>query len=148
MKIQALAILMTLVQVTAAPAETASVQWPSRDSNVVCGGSADGEEMNVRVVLENELLAAESKNERLLIYIDLHKAGQARIVMAEGMTDADYEKREAALGKLDADEVAVLRKLTAGRTSDFYVGFAEGYVHFETASGGRSLSLSCQEIKN
>ncbi len=137
-----------LTAASLAQATTASVSWPSRNSQVLCGGTVDNEDLQMRMVIENELLAGDSVNGRVLLYIDLHRPGQARVVVAEGFTDSDYEKREAALAKLSPEEAALLRGLSASRQADFYLGFSEGYFHLTTASGERTLSLSCQEIPN
>lgn len=139
-----LAFALTVLPFTAR-AENPSIAWPSRQSTVVCGGTVDGEDLKIRVVLENELLAAESQNERALIYLDFHKAGQVHVAISSGMTDADYERREAILEKLSPEDAALMRSLSATQISDFYIGFAEGYFHLVTTMGTRAISLSCQE---
>lgn len=123
------------------------IPWPSRSSQVLCGGAADGEDLSVRTVLPEGLLAAESPNGRVVVYIDLRKEGRVRLVFSEGLSDADYERRETLLSKLPAEEAEFLRRLSASRQSDLYTGFTDGFVHLSTVSADRALTLSCQEIK-
>lgn len=122
-----------------------TIQWPNQ--KIVCGGTVDGEDLNVRVVLPNELLAAESKNGRVLIYLDFHKVGQIHVAMNDGISDDEAEVRDQALAKLDAKEAVLMRALSGPRQSEFFVGLsAEGFAHFQTQSRERSYSLSCQEV--
>jgi hypothetical protein len=127
-------------------AEPASIVWPTRNTKVVCGGDVDGRPLQMRVVIANELLAGESENGRILIYIDLHKPAQVRWVFSDTLTDDQYAKREAALAKLSTDEANLLRALTGTRETDLYMGMTDGFVTLRTTSKGQSMSVSCQEI--
>lgn len=127
-----------------AMADSASIEWPSRNSKVVCGGMVDQTSLKMSVVTA-DLLKGESDSGRALVFISLSKPGRVRFVLANGLTDAEYEKREAILEKLPKEDAALMRKLTMSHQSDIYMGLTEGFVHYETASGERSLSLSCRE---
>lgn len=131
-----------------AHAQDVAVAWPSRNSVVICGGTADRLDLKMRVVIENELLAAEADNGRALIYIDLHKPGQARVVTLDGLSDEEFEKREVILAKLSPEDREFLKLLASPRQSDFYVGFYDGFFHLDTMQGTRSISFSCQELSN
>jgi hypothetical protein len=129
-------------------AAPASIDWPARSSKVVCGGSADGTELAVRVSVPNEVLAAETADGRVLVYIDLHKPGQVRWVMNEGMSDADYDQRQALIAKLSPEEAELVKKISASQQTDLYTGLTvDGFVHLDRTSGKLRLSLSCQENK-
>lgn len=140
-----LLLISTFLLTDFAVADTASVAWPSRQSIVTCGGLADGEDLRLRVVIPNEVLAAETENGRLLIYLDLHKPGQVHIAMNDGITDEESVAREAALAKLPPDEAELLRRLSFTRHSEFYMGLTEGFAHLTISTRARSLSLSCKE---
>ena len=131
-----------------ARAEVGTVDWAERDSKVICGGMVDDVDLNFRTVTANELLAAESSDGRILLYLDLHKPGQVRAAFNEGLTDAEADQREALLAKLSPEEAELIRKLSSGRQSDFYLGLTEGYFLLQTSSRGHSMSLSCKEISN
>lgn len=142
--------LLMLTALNVAPVKSSDVwvSWPARGSKVICGGTLDGQDLKIREVLPDELLAADSESERALIYIDLHRQGQVRWVFSETMTDADYAARQALLAKLSPEEAALVKNLTANRHSDFFAGPTDaGFVHLRTDSGTRSLSLSCQEVR-
>lgn len=139
-------VLLFSLPAYAAPA---SIDWPTRNSKVVCGGIADGTDLEMRISIPDERLAAETKDGRVLLYVDLHKPGQVRWVMAEGMSDADYDNRETLLAKLSPEEAALVRRISAAHLTDLYTGLtADGYVHLDREQGKLKLSLSCQETKN
>ncbi|MGZ3721366.1 MAG: hypothetical protein ACXVA9_00465 [Bdellovibrionales bacterium] len=131
-----------------AKADTGTVAWPSRNSKVICGATVDGEALDFHVVVANELIGSQSKDERVLVYVDLHKPGQVRFVLNEAISDSEYEAREAAMAKLAPEEADLMRALTVSRQTELYAGIAEGYVHLSTIMKKRTLSLSCQEIMN
>lgn len=60
-------------------AESPSVEWGSRTSKVLCGATVDNESVEIKVVLPNELLRAESTEGRVLAYIDLRKPGRVHL---------------------------------------------------------------------
>lgn len=146
MKLAILAAGLVLSVASFAHADEVSVAWPSRNSVVICGGSADQVDLKMRVVVENELLAAEADNGRALIYVDLHKPGQARVVTLDGLSDEEFEKREAILAKLSPEDREFLKALASPRQSDFYLGFYDGFIHLDSMQGKRTLSFSCQEL--
>lgn len=131
-----------------ASAQSASVEWPSRDSKVICGGTVDDEDLEVKVVVENDLLKAESNSGRLLLYIDLHKPGQVHFAMVDSLNDDETAQRDAALAKLSPEDAAILRAVSASHITDFFTGFTDGIVQYASYVGKRSTSLSCQEIPN
>jgi hypothetical protein len=137
----ALAIFTT----AAAQAEPASLPWPSRNSDVICGGTVDGETLAMRVSTD-DVLAAESVTGRIMVYVDLHRPGQVRWLIADVLGDDDYDQRQELLKKLTAEDADLIRKITAGRQIDIYAGLTDGIVHLRTDFGKRSFSLSCQEI--
>lgn len=122
-----------------------SVSWPSRNSKVICGGIADGEDLQIKVVVENELLKAESSNERILLYIDLHKAGQVRLAMVEALSDAELANLDAVLAKLSKEDAEALKLFRTSHTTDFYMGMTDGFVHLTTTFGKRTFTFSCRE---
>lgn len=127
-------------------ASTAEIQWPSRNSKVVCGGMADGQELEISQVPTTQFMKAESSDFRVLIYLDFSRVGRARILIAEVLTDEDYEAREAILSKLPAEEAELLRRLSKNHFSESYIGFTDQYFHLRTSFGNKSISLSCQEV--
>jgi hypothetical protein len=98
-------------------------------------------------VTKGELLAAESADGRVLIYIDLHKSARVHWAMMQALSDDDYAKREAILAKLSPDDANQLRKISSTKTSEFYSGMTDGYVTWRTSSKAGNVSLSCQEIQ-
>jgi hypothetical protein len=131
-----------------AKADALSIDWPIRNSKVICGGIVDGETLNMRISVPGEVMTAESSNGRILIFVDLHKPGQAHWIFTDAMSDDEYDKREAITKKLTPDEAALIRALTKGRQTDLYMGFTDGIVHLRTTFGDRAMSMSCQEIPN
>lgn len=123
----------------------AEVYWHKKQTKVICGATVDNQTLNVKVVVANELLKAESPDGRVLIYMDLHREGQVRWVFSEVMSDAEYEKREALIAKLSPDEADLIKSFTKARQFDLYAGFTEGYVHLRQDFGSKNISLSCQE---
>ena len=143
------AITLTLtVTSNSARADAISMDWPTRNSKVICGGIVDGETLNMRISVPGEVMTAESSNGRILIYVDLHKPGQVRWIFTDAMSDDEYDKREAIAKKLTPDEATLIRALTKGRQTDLYMGFTDGIVHLLTTFGDRAMSMSCQEIPN
>jgi hypothetical protein len=143
----ALTLILTLTP-NSAKADALSMDWPTRNSKVICGGIVDGETLNMRVSVPGEVMTAESSNGRILIFVDLHKPGQVRWTFSDAMSDDEYEKREAIAKKLTPDEATLIRALTKGRQTDLYMGFTDGIVHLHTTFGDRAMSMSCQEIPN
>jgi hypothetical protein len=131
-----------------AHAENPSVEWPARNSKVICGGIVDGDDLEMKVVVANELLKAESKNERVLLYVDLHKAGQVRLVMVDALNDAELAKLDAILAKLSPEDASLMSAFRSSHVTDFYMGMTDSFVHLTSAFGKRSFSFSCQEIAN
>lgn len=145
--LRAISFLVLSVMSSSAFAGSAEVNWYSRGTYVICGGMVDGETLNVRVSVPNEVLAAESPDHRALIFIDLHKPAQVRWMISDGMSDEDYEKREAIVAKLPADEAQLIRKISENRVTDLYSGMTNGFVTLKTSTkSGRSVDLSCQEL--
>lgn len=129
-----------------AMAEPVSTTWPSRGTKVTCGGDVDGQPMKFHVVAEHELLGGESLNNRILLYVDLHKPGRVRWVISDTVSDEQYQKREEVLAKLPKDDSNFVRDLTASRQTDIYTGMTEGFVTMMTTTRtGQSMSISCQE---
>ncbi|MGE3262255.1 MAG: hypothetical protein AB7K68_10790 [Bacteriovoracia bacterium] len=130
----------------AARAGEAAIEWPSRNSKVVCGGTVDDEPLDLKVMAETAMLKAVSKSDRVFLFIDLHKPGQVRFLMNDSLTDQEFAMREQILAKLNPAEADLVSALFANRLSDFYTGLTEGFVHLVTAQGTRTLNLSCQEV--
>src|ERR1035437_3321435 len=140
-------IFVALIFSFTAHAESGTVSWPSRNSKVICGAMVDGESLDFHVVVPGELLGSSSKDERILLYVDLHKAGQVHLAFVEALTDDEYDQREAAMTKLSPEEAELMRALTASRQNDLYAGITpDRFVHLETIMKKRTLSVSCQEI--
>ena len=131
-----------------AHANTETIDWPSRNSKVVCGGRVDGEDLKLHIVTAGEIMGGESVNGRILLYVDLHKAGQAHLLISDALTDAEYDKRQAILAKLSPEDAELFQKITKTRVIELYSGFIDGIVQFDINYADRSLSLSCQEIAN
>ena len=150
MKLSILALLFSGIALMpfTARAEAISIDWPTRNSKVICGGIVDGETLSMRISVPGEVMTAQSSNERILIYVDLHKPGQVHWLFTDTMSDEQYEKREAAIKKLSPEEASLIRELTKGRQNEIYMGLTDGYVHMLTTFGNRSMSMSCQEIPN
>jgi hypothetical protein len=113
-------IFMSLLGV--ARADSNDIAWPTRNSKVICGGTVDGETLKVRNSVPGEVLTAESSNERILIFIDLHKPGQVRWLVSE----VGAEKR----------------------TMDLYMGMTDGFVTMDSTADAHTFSMSCQEVAN
>jgi|GEM_PF-6699431 len=140
------AIALVLLFSFAALADSASTTWPTRGTKVTCGGDVDGQPMKFHVVAESALLAGESVNNRILIYIDLRKPAQVRWLISDAVTDEQYQKREAVLAKLPKEDSDFVRALTATRQTEMYMGMTDGYITmFTTARTGQTMSISCQE---
>jgi hypothetical protein len=101
-------------------ADSVFVPWPMRHSRVVCGGTVDGINLDVRISIAGEVLKAESDSGRILIFVDLHKEGQVRWVISE----VAKEKR----------------------TVDLYMGMTDGYVDMSSTTDNHTFNMSCQEI--
>ena len=123
----------------------ARIDWPERNSEVVCGGRTESGDLSFRVDKPLNILVGEASNGRVEVFIDLTKPGRAKWVMGEFWTDSDYEAREKILQKLPAKEAALMRQLSTKRISEMYTGFTSGIVHMDISFGERRLSLSCQE---
>jgi hypothetical protein len=140
--------LASLISTVPVVSSSASANWPTRGTLVTCGGMVDRQPLNMRVVVADEVLAADSGDGRALIYIDLHKPAQVRWLIADGMSDQEYEKREMILAKLSADDADQIRKLSASRQTDLYTGMTDGFITLRVQSpSGKSLDLSCQETR-
>lgn len=139
---------VNVIHAEAVISSSASANWPTRGTRVTCGcgGMVDLQPLNMRVVIPDEVLSAESGDGRALIYIDLHKPAQVRWLIADGMSDQEYERREMILAKLSPEEADQIRKLSSNRQTDLYTGMTEGFVTLRVQSpSGKSLDLSCQE---
>lgn len=130
-----------------ASATAARIAWPSRHSVVVCGGRTEAGDLDVHVDSPKGLLVAETKDERVLVFIDLKKPGRAKWVIGEFWSKDDYEAREKILKTLPEPEAQLMRQLSTKRISEMYTGFTDGFVHMDISFGERHLSLSCQETK-
>ena len=141
-------VLMVFLSFNFAHATVGTVEWAARNSKIICGGTVDDVDLNFRVVVPNELLAAESDNGRFLLYADLHKPGQVRFVFNDALTDEDSAKRDALLAKLSPEDAALVRMMTMNRQSDLYMGLTDGFVLMQSDFGTHHLSIGCQEIQN
>lgn len=131
-----------------ASAAPAQVEWPSRASKVLCGGTVDGHELDVKVIPLTQIMSAESHDYRVSIYIDLSRLGRVRLLLSELTSDEDYAAREVVLAKLPPEEAALLRRLTQSHFWQSYNGFTDGFMDVRVTFGNKMVSLSCQEIKN
>lgn len=142
------ALSLGLALSSVAQAAPNSIDWPTRNSKVICGGTVDGTELNIRIVTPGELMGAESENSRILVYMDLHKPGQLHLAISDSLTDEEYDKRQAILKQLSPEDAALFQKITMTRVMEFYVGFTEGVADLRLSYANRVMSLSCQEVKN
>jgi hypothetical protein len=131
-----------------AHADTATIDWPTRNSKVICGGSVDGTDLVVRAIPGGELMTAESANTRILIYIDLHKPGQVHWVISDSLNDDEYDRRQAIIAKLSPEDALLFTKITATHTTELFSGFMEGVLQMNMNYGDRTFSMSCQELAN
>lgn len=140
-------LLVAIFSSSAVMASPLAMEWRARHSKVVCGGTVEGQELDMQVSVVNEVMKAEAG--RFVIFIDLHKEGQIRWVLGDAMTDQEYAQREAMLAKLSPDEQVALKSITASRLTDLYTGMnPDGFVHIMQTANEKVFSLSCQEIKN
>ena len=127
---------------------TGEVEWRARNSKVICGGMIDGESLKFHVVAENEIVGGKSSDERILIYLDLHKPGQLHLLMTEAMSDGEYEHREAIVAQLSPPDAELIRALTPSRNFDLHIGFTDGLASYYMIAKKHTISVGCEEISN
>jgi hypothetical protein len=139
-------ILALLTTFTMAHADAGSMPWATLNKNVTCGGIVDTKEsLDFKSVGDAQVLKAESKDGRLLIFADLHRPGQVRWLVNEALSDEDYDRREALLKSIAPSDADFIRSLTQTRQAQIYSGMFDHYVNLDFSTKTRALSLSCAE---
>jgi hypothetical protein len=139
-------ILSLLATMAFAHADAGSLPWYPLNKTVICGGTVDASEsLDFHTVGNAAVLGAQSKDGRIMVYVDLQKTGQVRWLINEALTDDEYDRREAVVKTLPPADADFIRSLTTTRQTQIYSGMTDHFVNLDFTAKKRSLSLSCQE---
>lgn len=119
----------------------------SAETTVRCGGSYGQEELTFRQNPLNKVWSTMTKDETFTVYVDATRGEKIRVVTAEVVADAEWEKlkvaRDASGDKTFQDLVS---RLGSTKLLDMWMGWTnDGFIHFEGTQREAKFTFSCSK---
>jgi len=112
-----------------------------------CGGNYSGEELAFSRNPINNIFSGKSKDETLFAYIDATRGEKIRIVLAETVKDAEWEKLKTLRDMATETELQeLISRLGSTKVTDIWMGWTpDNFVHIEGTQRNLKFTLSCKK---
>lgn len=136
--IQRVLLVLSLMVASFASAEGSSLP--------VCGGSANGKNMEFKWNPVGGFYSAYSEGERLMLFIDFSDEKYVKVVYGETITEEEWEDLKELRSKTSNKETYdLITRLASGKITQVWLGWtADDYIHFESSQKDHGFTFSCK----